>query len=58
MSYNGTIRKFTHRTLQKSAWVWLQEKFEAKKNLLNTEKKINHSYKVQYKILEGKIGML
>ena len=34
---------------------WLQEKFEAKKNLLNTEKKINHSYKVQYKILEGKI---
>ena len=34
---------------------WLQEKFETKKNLLNTEKKINHSYKVQYKILEGKI---
>ena len=34
---------------------WLQEKFETKKNLLNTEKKINHSYKVQYKILENKI---
>ena len=34
---------------------WLQDKYDAKKNLLNTEKKINHSYKVQYKILENKI---
>ena len=34
---------------------WLQDKYETKKNILNTEKKINHSYKVQYKILENKI---
>ena len=34
---------------------WLQDKYETKKNVLNTEKKINHSYKVQYKILENKI---
>ena len=34
---------------------WLQEQLKTKQNLLNTEKKINHSYKVQYKILENKL---
>ena len=34
---------------------WLQEQLKIKQNLLNTEKKINHSYKVQYKILENKL---
>ena len=34
---------------------WLKEKLNTKQNLLNTEKKINHSYKVQYKILENKL---
>ena len=33
---------------------WLKEKYDSKQNLLNTEKKINHSYKVQYKLLENK----
>ena len=35
---------------------WLKEKCDAKQNLLNTEKKINHSYKVQLKILENKLN--
>ena len=35
---------------------WLREKCNTKQNLLNTEKKINHSYKVQYKILENKLN--
>ena len=43
------------KDINSSELKWLQDKFETKKNLLNTEKKINHSYKVQYKILEGKI---
>ena len=34
---------------------WLEEKYKTKQNLLNTEKKINHSYKVQYKILDNKL---
>ena len=34
---------------------WLREKCAAKQNVLNTEKKINHSYKVQYKLLENKL---
>ena len=35
---------------------WLQEKYDTKQNLLNTEKKINHSYKVQFKLLENKLN--
>ena len=35
---------------------WLKEKYDSKQNLLNTEKKINHSYKVQYKLLESKLN--
>ena len=35
---------------------WLKEKYDSKQNLLNTEKKINHSYKVQYKLLENKLN--
>ena len=35
---------------------WLKEKYDSKQNLLNTEKKINHSYKVQYKLLETKLN--
>ena len=35
---------------------WLKEKFDSKQNLLTTEKKINHSYKVQYKLLENKLN--
>ena len=34
---------------------WLQEQLKTKQNLLVTEKKMNHSYKVQYKILENKL---
>ena len=35
---------------------WLKEKFDSKQNLLTTEKKINHSYKVQYNLLENKLN--
>ena len=34
---------------------WLKDQLENKKNILNTEKRINHSYKVQYNILENKL---
>ena len=34
---------------------WLTEQYNAKKKTLDIEKKINHSYKVQYNILENKM---
>ena len=34
---------------------WLKEQLESKKKTLKIEQKINHSYKVQYKILENKL---
>lgn len=34
---------------------WLVEQYNAKKKTLDIEKKINHSYKVQYNILENKM---
>lgn len=34
---------------------WITEQYNAKKKTLDIEKKINHSYKVQYNILENKM---
>ena len=34
---------------------WLTEQYESKKRALQIEKKMNHSYKVQYNILENKL---
>ena len=47
---NQNIKDLTPSEVQ-----WLTEQFESKKKSLQIEKKMNHSYKVQFNILENKL---